>query len=98
MGSGSEKDRVASEPPNSNRAATDRRNGLLFGASNLLIYFAAPVVYIGVVQAALCDKLGASATFANLPESAYMLGALIPFFLSWIVPHRLVRTTVVVAS
>ncbi len=89
---------VAPELPDSIRAANDRRNGLLFGASNLLVYFAAPVVYIGVVQAALCDKLGASATLANLPVSAYMLGALMPFVLSWIVPHRLVRATVVVAN
>ncbi len=98
MTSESETDRVAPQLPDSPSAATDRRNGLIFGASNLLIYFAAPVVYIGVVQAALCDKLGASATVANLPASAYMLGALMPFLLSWIVPHRLVRVTVVVAN
>ena len=98
MTSESERDQAAPQLPDSPNSTTDRRNGLIFGASNLLIYFAAPVVYIGVVQAALCDKLGASATVANLPASAYMLGALMPFLLSWIVPHRLVRATVVVAN
>ena len=93
-----ESDEVTPELPNSTSAARDRRNGLIFGVSNLLVYFAAPVVYIGVVQAALCDRLGASATVANLPASAYMLGAIMPFVLSWIVPHRLVRATVVVAN
>ncbi len=98
MKSETEKDHVAPELPNFTNPANDRRNGLIFGGSNLLIYFAAPVVYVGVVQAALCDKLGASATVANLPASAYMLGAIMPFVLSWIVPHRLVRTTVVIAN
>ena len=76
----------------------DRHNGLLFIFSNSLIYVAAPVVYIGVVQAALCDKLGASATVANLPATAFFLGAFAPLFLSWIVPHRLARATVVTAN
>lgn len=84
--------------PNFTSAAIDRRNGLIFGVSNLLIYFVVPVIYIGVVQAALCDQLGASATVSNLPASAYLLGEIMPFVLSWIVPHRLVWATAVVAN
>ena len=57
----------------------ERRNGLIFIWTQLLIYFSAPVLYVGVVQAAFLDKLGASATVANLPSSTYMLGAV--FFL-----------------
>ncbi len=75
----------------------DRKNGLIFIAHNGLLYFAAPVVYVGVVQAALADKLGASATVANLPASAYLLGALAPLILSFVLPHRLVRFTSVLA-
>jgi hypothetical protein len=56
------------------------------------------VLYIGVVQAALCDKLGASATVANLPASAYMFGQIAPLFMSWLVPHRLERAIVVWAN
>src|SRR5438093_866940 len=76
----------------------DRRNGLIFGIYNLLNYFAAPIVYVGVVQAALCDKLGTSATIANLPASAYFFGFFAPIVLSWIIPYRLERNAVVVAN
>ena len=75
-----------------------RRNARVFLISYLLIYFAAPAVYVGIVQAALIDKLGASATIANLPLVGYKLGALAPLFLSWLVPHRLERNVVVWAN
>ena len=75
----------------------DRRNGLIFIAHNSLLYFAAPVIYVGVVQGALADKLGASAFVANLPASTYLLGALAPLILSCALPHRLVRATSVLA-
>ena len=75
-----------------------RRNARIFLISWLLIYFAAPAVYVGIVQAALLDKLGASATVANLPLAAYKLGALAPLFLSWLLPHRLERNVVVWAN
>jgi MFS family permease len=76
----------------------DRRNGLIFGIYNLLNYFAAPIVYVGVVQAALCDRLGASATIANLPASAYFFGFFAPIILSSSIPHRSERAAVVVAN
>ena len=45
-----------------------RRNGLLYVVSMCIFMFAAPVVYVGVVQAALADKLGAvSYTHLTLP-------------------------------
>jgi hypothetical protein len=73
----------------------DRRNGRLYLLTYLLIYLAAPVSYIGVVQAGLCDRLGANATIANLPSATYLLGGLAPFLLSLVVPHRLERSVVV---
>ena len=76
----------------------NRRNGRVFLISFALIYFAAPAVYVGIVQAALIDKLGASATVANLPLAGYKLGSLAPLILSWLVPHRLERDVVVWAN
>jgi MFS family permease len=66
--------------------------------SYLLIYFAAPVTYVGVVQAALCDKLGAGATVANLPAAANLVGHLAPVFVSWCIPLRLERSVLVWAN
>lgn len=55
-------------------------------------------MYVDAVQAALCHKLGANATVANLPGAMLMLGALSPLLLSLIVPHRLDRAVLVVAK
>ena len=73
----------------------DRHNGVLFLTAYLLIYFGAPVSYIGVVQAALCDKLGASATVANLPAAANLVGHVAPIFIAWAIPFRLERAVLV---
>jgi len=78
--------------------AVERHNGRIFLVNYVLIYLAAPVLYIGVVQAALCDKLGASALVANLPASTYMLGSLCPLLLSWLTPPRHYRAVVVWAN
>lgn len=75
--------------------AMERRNGILFFCSYVLIYLAAPVTYIGIVQAALCDKLGASYAVASLPASLHLLGGLGPLVCSWLIPYRLERATVV---
>ena len=47
--------------------------------SYLLIYLAATAVHVGAVQAALCDKLGASATVANYRHRHIYLGVQPPF-------------------
>ncbi len=75
----------------------DRRNRSLYVWTVLLIYFAAPVVYVGVVQAAFCDKLGASATISNLPSATYFLGFVFPFFCSWLFSARWERAVPQVA-
>ena len=76
-------------------ARIEERNGLIFFVSVALAYFAAPVTYVGIVQAALCDKLGASATVSNLPTSAYLIGSAAPLLLSWAVPPALERAVMV---
>lgn len=75
----------------------DRRNGWLYVWTVLLIYFAAPVVYVGVVQAAFCDKLGASATISNLPSATFFLGFIFPFICSWLFSSRWEKAVVQVS-
>lgn len=77
---------------------TDRSNGLIFTFSYACIYFAAPVLYIGVVQAALANKFGASAAEANLPASTYQFGQIAPLIFSWLIPHRLEKNIVTWAN
>ena len=78
--------------------ATDRRNGNIFLWANLLVYLGAPVRYIGITQAALCDKLGASAAVANLPTTGYFFACFAPIFVACLVPHRWERGMVVATS
>jgi len=73
----------------------DRLNGSIFFISYILIYLAAPVFYVDVVQAALCDKLGANHTVASLPAAAYYLGSIAPIVLAQFIPYRLEREAVV---
>jgi hypothetical protein len=76
----------------------DHRNGRVFLVNYLLIFFAAPVIYVGVIQAALCNKLGASATVASLPASVHLFGQIAPLFFSWLIPHRLEQRVVIWAN
>ena len=76
----------------------DRKNSKIFAVSLILIYFASPVVYVGIVQAALCAKLGASYTIANLPTSAYFFGFFAPVLLAWRLPYRFEKGAMVVAN
>ena len=73
-----------------------RRNFVLYVFKWSLIYLAAPVLYIGFVQAGLCKRLGASDFVANLPSSAYLLLAAFPMIMAWAIPQvrylRLVMT------
>ena len=73
-----------------------RRNSVLFVLKRCLVYLAAPVLYVGFVQAGLCKRLGASDFVANLPSSAYLFLAAFPIIMAWAVPQvrylRLVMT------
>jgi MFS family permease len=90
--------KLGADMPDAITPAMDRRNGILFLLSWQLQFLGAPVIFVGVVQAALCDKLGAGATIANLPMSAFLLGSLAPFFLAWRLPLRYEPTVIVVAN
>ncbi|MCA9109173.1 MAG: hypothetical protein KDA52_04435 [Planctomycetaceae bacterium] len=63
-----------------------KRNLLLFASCTGLQYFAAPVLYIGVTQAALCDRLGADARTANLPATLYFAMTAMPALIAWAIP------------
>ena len=82
-------------PPLTIDSLMDRRNGSIYLAISLLGFLSSPVFRADVVQAGLCDKLGASATVANLPSAAVLLGAVAPFFLSWLIPHSSDRNAIV---
>ncbi len=72
------------------------RNLLLFGVNTGLCYLASPVLYVGVVHASLCDRLGATATVSNLPATAYLAMSPMPLLVAWLFPfaHLLKRVMV----
>jgi MFS family permease len=76
----------------------DRLNARIFAASYMLSYFAAPVLYVGIVQAALCNKLGADATTSHLAATLYSLGFLAPLLLSWFIPYDWEQRTTIISS
>jgi MFS family permease len=63
------------------------RNLLLVAANTGLSYLASPVLYVGVVHAALGEQLGVSATFSNLPASAYLIMSALPVVVAWAFPR-----------
>jgi hypothetical protein len=74
------------------------RNVLIFSANACLEYLAAPVIYVGVLQAALCQGLGASDTVANLPSTAYLASVVLTILVAWYWPYVRVLKAVVVSS
>lgn len=64
-------------------ASTQIRNVLLFGTNVGLVYLSAPVVYVGVTQSALCDRLKFGPTAANLPGSSYLIATPLAVFVAW---------------
>lgn len=67
-------------------AAEQTRNVVVFSACTGLQYLAAPVLYVGMTQAALCNRLGASPKVANLPETAFFVMTATPVLLAWLFP------------
>lgn len=63
------------------------RNLLIFGGNWALTYLAAPAVYIGLSQAALCEQLGLKETAANLPPSLYLSMAGMSVIVAWYFPR-----------
>jgi hypothetical protein len=67
--------------------ATQTRNLLLFAACFGANYLAAPVGYIGVLQASLCKGLGSGETVANLPLSIYLGMTAFTVLIAWWFPQ-----------
>ncbi len=59
----------------------------MFSINTALIYLAAPVLYVGIVQAALCKRLQAPDIVANLPASVYLWATPVPVLIAWYFPY-----------
>ncbi len=78
--------------------ALQDRNARIYASLISLIYLAAPVLYVGFVQAALCKRLEQSDTIANLPSTVYLAMAWFPVFIAWLVPQaRFLKRTISIA-
>ncbi|MBP85954.1 MAG: hypothetical protein CMJ64_04425 [Planctomycetaceae bacterium] len=64
-----------------------RRNMILFACCTGLQYLAAPVLYVGVTQASLCDHLGADDKLSNLPATFYFAMTAVPALIAWLFPY-----------
>ncbi len=63
-----------------------RWNLILFAVCTGMQYLAAPVLYVGITQASLCDHLGADARTANLPGTLYFAMTAMPALIAWCFP------------
>lgn len=64
-----------------------RWNLILFAVCTGTQYLAAPVLYVGITQASLCDRLGADARTSNLPGTLFFAMTAMPALLAWLSPR-----------
>ena len=64
-----------------------RRNLILFALCTGMQYLAAPVIYVGITQASLCDRLGADARTSNLPGTLFFAMTAMPALIAWLSPR-----------
>ncbi len=64
-----------------------RRNLVLFAVCTGTQYLAAPVLYVGITQASLCDRLGADARTSNLPGTLFFAMTAMPALFAWLSPR-----------
>ena len=64
-----------------------RWNLILFALCTGTQYLAAPVLYVGITQASLCDRLGADARTSNLPGTLFFAMTATPALLAWLSPR-----------
>jgi hypothetical protein len=67
--------------------ATQTRNLLVYAGCMGLIYLAAPVLYVGGTQAALCRELNASPLLSNMPGTVYFAMTFMPVLIAWYWPY-----------
>jgi MFS family permease len=72
---------------NDSNPGDQRRNLLIFASCVALQYLAAPVIYVGITQAALLKQLGANATLANLPAASFFVMATVAALIAWLKPR-----------
>ncbi len=63
-----------------------RWNLMLFAVCTGTQYLAAPVLYVGITQASLCDRLGADAKTGNLPGTLFFAMTAVPALIAWLSP------------
>jgi MFS family permease len=63
-----------------------RRNLILFALSIGMNYLAAPVLYIGITHAALCEKLEADTATSNLPATMFFAMTAMVTLIAWASP------------
>src|SRR5262249_43043476 len=63
------------------------RNLILFACCTALQYLVAPVLYVGITQASLCDDLGADTRTSNLPATLYFAMTAMPALIAWMSPR-----------
>lgn len=67
--------------------ALQRRNAHIYAAMVALTYLTAPVLYVGMVQAALFKRLNISDALANLPSTLYLGMMWFPVLCAWWFPQ-----------
>lgn len=64
-----------------------RWNLILFAVCTGTQYLAAPVLYVGITQASLCDRLGADTRTSNLPGTLFFAMTAMPALIAWLSPR-----------
>ena len=64
-------------------AREQTQNLVIYSINVTLIYVGAPVLYVGITQASLCEKLDASKTVSNLPSTLYFWMTVLPLVVAW---------------
>ena len=62
------------------------RNLVYFAMCTGMQYLAAPVLYVGITQASLCQALGADTRVSNLPATLYFALTAVVVLLAWLSP------------
>jgi hypothetical protein len=75
----------AGDCPLSRRDQT--RNIVIYAANWALVYLSSPVTYVGLVQAALLDRLGFGSREANLPAGVFLWSTPLAVVAIWLLPR-----------
>jgi MFS family permease len=82
----SERTESAATPVCTLDPVAQRRNMILFACCTGLQYLAAPMLYVGITQAGLCEYLGANRRISNLPATLFFAMTAVPAVIAWASP------------